>query len=320
MNNNFAPIVCFAYSRPNHLKDMLNSLEKNEYAENSEITFYVNGTNDSTNLNDWNAVLDVIDRDWKFKSKYVIKREKNIGAKKNIIYGITEMLKKYDKLIIVEDDLILGPYFLNFLNTALNLYEHDKNIMHINGWAHPQLLPVRKTNTSVSKFMSPWGWATWSDRWKLMLENNNYSTNLISHLSIDERKQFNTYGKVNWEEMIERDLQSVDNSWDCYWYQAIYLNSGKTIFPQKTHVVNNGFDGTGLHCGNRKDNYPFDKNYNKKRTVKFQRKTSKISNIYDLNLRIFYTKFNFKEYIDFHKNKFNSFKNFKSFLKNKIIK
>ena len=313
-----APIVCFAYSRPDHLEKMLFSLQNNNLAEYSDLTFFINGADESTNTSNWEAVIDVAKKDWTFKSIQVNIRETNIGPKNNIINGISEMFSSHEKVIIVEDDLILGPFFLEFLNDALNKYYLDKNIMHINGWAHPQLI-AKKNSTAISRYMSPWGWATWADRWKFMTKDDNHILNKISHLSEKEKYEFNMYGKVDWEGMIKRDQEKIDNTWDCYWYQAIYLNNGKTLFPFKTHVVNNGFDGTGEHCGDRNQNYPFDKDYNLNRTKNFAMDSSKKSLIYDLNLRFFNNMFLISDYISFHKEKFKSLDNFKKFLKKKFL-
>ena len=61
-------------------------------------------------------------------------------AKKNIISGISEVIESYGKAIIVEDDLVLGKYFLNYMNRALIHYENSSEIWHINGYSYPQIL------------------------------------------------------------------------------------------------------------------------------------------------------------------------------------
>lgn len=313
-----APIVCFAYSRPDHLKRMLSSLEKSQLAQDSNLTCFINGADENTNKANWLSVIDVINQDWKFKSVTVNIRETNIGPKNNIINGISEMFKNHEKLIIVEDDLILGPYFLEFLNEALDKYHHDKNIMHINGWAHPQII-AKKNSTAISRYMSPWGWATWSDRWEFMTRDDNHILNKISNLSKKKKYLFNMYGKVDWEGMIIRDQKKIDNTWDCYWYQAIYMNDGMTVFPYKTHVINDGFDGTGEHCGKKIDNYPYDKEFNLNKTKKFQDNTSRSSFVYNTNLRLFNNKMFLYDYLSFHKDKFTSLNNLKKFLKKKFL-
>tara|TARA_B100000029_G_scaffold511131_1_gene604288 strand:- start:349 stop:1308 length:960 start_codon:yes stop_codon:yes gene_type:complete len=319
MEKNYIPIVCFAYSRPKHLNNMLSSLEKNSLSEFSDVTIYINGKEKNTNISNWEEVIEVASRNWNFKSLTVNVREKNIGAKNNIIQGITEMFSSNSKLIILEDDLILGNHFLDFMNYCLNKYEDDDNIWHVNGWSYPQLFSF-KSRAAVSYFMSPWGWGTWSENWKVYIDEKHYEKNLISSLSKKERKFFNMYGGLNWENMIIKDQDNQDNAWDCYWYQAIFLNNGKTIFPYKTHVFNDGFDGTGLHCGRKVENYPYDKTSNNKKTSSFPDKTNSISLLYDLNLRYFNRKINILDYINFHKSKFSTFKNFKEFVSKKIIK
>ena len=318
MEKKYIPIVCFAYSRPTHLNNMLSSLEKNKISKFSDVTIFINGKDNKTNIDNWQKVVEVASKNWSFKSLNVKIRNKNIGAKKNIINGITEMFAANDKLIILEDDLILGNHFLDFMNYCLNKYENDENIWHINGWAHPQLFSV-KSRSAVSYFMSPWGWGTWSKRWDVYIKNRHYEQNLISSLPEKEIKFFNMYGGVDWENMILRDQKGNDNAWDCYWYQTIFLNKGKTIFPYKTHVFNDGFDGSGIHCGRKEENeYPYDKTCNNNKTSSYPSRTKSISLLYDINLRLFNKKLNTIAYFNFHKDKFSSYKNFKEFIFRKI--
>ena len=317
MEKKYIPIVCFAYSRPNHLNNMLLSLEKNNLSKFSDVTMFIDGKGEHTNIDDWEKVIEVASKKWEFKSLQVNIRDKNLGAKKNIIEGITEMFSSNSKLIIVEDDLVLGNHFLDFMNHCLNKYEDDDNIWHINGWAHPQLFSF-KSRSAVSHFFSPWGWGTWSKRWEVFIKEKHYEQNLISPLQKKEIKFFNMYGGVDWENMIIRAEKGKDDAWDCYWYQSIFLNKGKTIFPYKTHVFNDGFDGSGLHCGRKVENYPYDKTSNNKKTSSYPLKTGSISFLYDFNLRYFNKKLNIFDYFNFHKDKFSSIKNFREFISKKI--
>ena len=57
------------------------------------------------------------------------------------------------------------------MNNALNIYEDEKNMWCINGYTYRQL--NNKTGASISKYVSPWGWATWSDRWNIFV-NQDY--------------------------------------------------------------------------------------------------------------------------------------------------
>ena len=137
-NSELSPITIFGYDRPNHLNNLLESLTKNAESKNSIVYFYIDGLNKNTNKSNYDKTVEVANKDWGFKEKQIIIRDKNFGCRDNIISGITEVLDKHEKIIVIEDDLVVSPYFLNYMNNCLNVYEKNKNIWHINGWSHPK--------------------------------------------------------------------------------------------------------------------------------------------------------------------------------------
>lgn len=309
-----SPVVIFGYDRPVHLKKMIESLSLNPETSNTDAFIFVDGINDSTNKKNHQLVVDIASSELPFKKVSTVIRDKNFGCKKNIISGITEVFYNYDSAIILEDDLIFGEHFLNYMNNALNYYKNNNQIWHINGYAHPQILR-RNKRASISSLAQPWGWATWSDRWRIFIEGKYYEKNIISTLSLKERKKYNFYNLATyWEDALKLDQINKNSIWDAYWYQTIFLKNGLTVFPQLSHVFNNGFDGSGLHCG---VNNQFDTKLNFKKTEIFPSKL-KVSYLYKINTYIFYKKIKIYDYFSFHKSKFSSLKNFINWVKSKL--
>ena len=248
---------------------------------------------------------------WNFKSTKLILREKNLDCRTNIINTITELFKTNDRLIILEDDLVLGPNFLSYMNAALHKYLNKKEMWCINGYSYPQL--NFKSGSSVSKYVSPWGWGTWSDRWEIFVNEDYDKKNFISSLSENDRKKFNVENLYDWEDIIVKNELGKISAWDAYWYQAVFMNKGLTLYPNKSHIRNEGFDGTGMHCSSTNDwitpiNMSITKRYPNK---------IKLNKLYMFNTLIFYRYYVLKRYLRFHKSKFSSFKNFRKFLRKK---
>ena len=198
-------------------------------------------------------------------------------------------------------------------NQALS-YKSSNSVWAVSGWGHPQLINF-KTGSSFSSLTSPWGWGTWKNNWNIFIENKLYEKNLISELSDKDKNQFLFYGYADyWEEAIKKDLSGENSVWDAYWYQTIYINKGLTLFPNTSHVQNNGFDGSGIHC---KENDLFFTPLNNKKTLTYPKKF-KINIIYKLNTYLFFLNYRRKQYFDYHSEKFSSFKNFKLFILKKI--
>lgn len=310
---NLSPIVVFGFNRPEHMENMLESLCKNPESEDSKVIFFIDGY-DNKNDELINKTIEVAKKDWGFFNKTINIRERNYGCKFNIIEGVTEVLKNYESVIVLEDDLILGENFLNYMNTSIEKYQSSDSVWAVSGWGHPQLINM-KSGSSFSSLTSPWGWGTWKNNWNIFIENKLYEKNLISDLNDKDKNQFLFYGYANyWEEAIKKDLSGENSVWDAYWYQTIYINNGLTLFPNTSHVQNNGFDGSGIHC---KDNDLFFTPLNNKKTFTYPKKF-KINNIYKLNTYIFFLNYRRKQYFDYHRDKFSSFKNFKSFLIEKM--
>jgi len=126
---NLAPIALFTYNRLDFIKILVDSLKKNTLSKKSIIYIFSDSWKD---LEDKKNVLEVrnfIKNVSGFKKIIIISRKKNYGLAKNIISGVNFVLKKNKKIIVLEDDLELSKYFLNYLNDGLNIYEKEKKLL-----------------------------------------------------------------------------------------------------------------------------------------------------------------------------------------------
>ena len=168
MNNDLAPIIIFTYRRtPDKL---INSVLKNNLAQQSEVIIYSDGNKNKNDLEDVKEVRKYLHTIEGFKNTKIIESEKNKGLANSIIDGVSEIINKYDKVIVLEDDLIVSNDFLDYMNNALNFYEKDKKIWSISGYG-PKLpcLENYYDDIYLSVRGSSWGWATWKDRWILLI-------------------------------------------------------------------------------------------------------------------------------------------------------
>ena len=244
--DNLAPVLIFAYNRPDHFLNLMNSLQNNENASKSDIYIFIDGVNDDSHIESNRKVIEIAEKDWEFESVQITKRNINIGLKENIISGITEIIDEHKKVIVLEDDLILSKYFLNFMNHSLNKYENQDKVWHINGFNYKTFL--RNSNSSFfSSHMNCWGWGTWKNNWK-ELENN-----LQNKIKEEEINRFNFDGFIrnNYQQIVLNEEKKI-NTWAIFWYQTIFLNSGLCLMPNKSLVYNAGFDGTGINTSEQK--------------------------------------------------------------------
>jgi GT2 family glycosyltransferase len=133
----FAPVILFAYNRPNHIKRTINSLLKNKGASQSDFFVFSDAPRREEDKLKVDQVREYLRTVNQFKSVTIIEREFNYGLGKNIIDGVTGILANYGKVIVLEDDLIASPYFLEYMNEGLDMYENDYNVISIHGYVYP---------------------------------------------------------------------------------------------------------------------------------------------------------------------------------------
>ena len=85
----------------------------------------------------------------------------NLGCKYGMSEAITWFFGNVSSGIVIEDDLVFGPNFINFVTAALDCYQHDANIGSVTGYMPLNLLlhpEYKKSNLVSHPFFSAWGW------------------------------------------------------------------------------------------------------------------------------------------------------------------
>jgi len=244
ITGNLAPIVLFVYNRLDHTKQTIESLQQNELAKQSKIFIYSDAPKNKKNIESVKKVREYIQSVDGFKEINIIEQEINFGLAQSIISGVTDIVNRYGKVIVMEDDLVTSPYFLKFMNDALDKYQYEKKIWHISGWNYPTLF---NTNQDIYLYsiMDCWGWATWSDRWKYFKKDTD---KLLEEFSKEDIKRFNLDGYTNLWRQIKLNKSGYIDTWAIYWYATIFRHNGLCLNPVKSYVQNIGHDGSGEHC------------------------------------------------------------------------
>jgi hypothetical protein len=239
-----APIVLFVYNRLSHTRRTIDSLRKNKLAEVSELFVYSDHAKDADSKIAVQEVRDYISQLKGFKQITIIYREENFGLAKSIIAGVTEVVNKYGKIIVLEDDIVTSPFFLKFMNDALNFYQENSVVWHISGWNYP-INQDKIEDVFLWRLMNCWGWATWKQEWSFFEKNTDLMMAKFNKINICK---FNLDGSENFWKQIQQNKQGEIDSWAIFWYATIFLNKGLCLNPSKTFVLNIGHDGSGVHC------------------------------------------------------------------------
>jgi hypothetical protein len=241
-----APIVFFAYNRPDHALRGLTSLSQCELAADSHLYIYIDGPKNPQDEEKVQGVRDVAASSPWCQKVEIIAREQNYGCANSLIDGLSSLLSQHERLIVVEDDLLLSPHFLQYMNLALARYEPEEKVIQISGYMYPVNLTAT-TDAIFLPYTTTWGWATWQRAWRHFDITKSGYQELKKNRRL--RHKFNLYGAFDYFAMLEGRLAGNIDTWDIDWYLSTFMVSGLTLHPVKTLVQNIGFDASGTHCG-----------------------------------------------------------------------
>ncbi len=246
-----APIVLFAYNRPDHVTQTLQALKKNSLADQSTLYIYCDGPKEGSSISEIDRidqVRSIIRSDQWCKVIHIVERKKNIGLAQSIVTGVTEIINTHGKIIVLEDDIVTSPGFLSYMNEALNLYQSVSQVMHISGYMFPIETKDISYNTFFLKLGTCWGWATWADKWEKLNTDTKSSFKSVTSLSNSQIKKFDY--KNNSLRLLRNTMLGHKDSWAIKWYATIFLNDGLGLHPKLSLVQNIGFDGSGTNYFN----------------------------------------------------------------------
>lgn len=239
-----APIVLFVYSRLKHTCQTVSALQKNYLADQSTLIIYSDGPKPGKETQ-VAAVRQYIKTIKGFKSVNIVESKNNKGLANSIIEGVSAVVNKYGRVIVLEDDLVTSKYFLKYMNEALDFYQDKNEVISIHGYIYP--VKKKLPETFFLKGADCWGWATWKRGWALFESNGK---KLLSEL--EKRgltKEFDFNGSYAFTNMLREQIAGKNDSWAIRWYASAFLKNKLTLYPGQTLVKNIGFDQSGEHCG-----------------------------------------------------------------------
>jgi hypothetical protein len=242
----FAPIIVFAFNRPEALTDTVSSLLANDEAAESPLFVFVDGPreNKSGEREKVEEVRRYVKSVRGFKSVEFCFSEENKGLGCSIIAGVSDVINRYGRAIVLEDDLVLSRNFLSFMNQGLDLYADKKEVFSVCGYSNKIKVPSGyHYDAYFCTRSSSWGWATWADRWNTVdweLKDWERYAKMA--------KAFNRWGGSDCFRMLRSVKEGWGNSWAIRFGFSQFLQDKLSLFPIVSKVDNDGFDGDGTNC------------------------------------------------------------------------
>jgi hypothetical protein len=240
-----APIVLFVYNRLDHTRRTIEALKRNLLAEDSDLIIFSDAPKSEAQTDAVQEVRKYISEIDGFKTVTIVEREANFGLARSIIDGVTTIVNKYCRIIVLEDDMVTSPYFLTYMNEALEKYADDERVVSIHGYVYPVGQPLPEA------FFLPgadcWGWATWSRGWKCFNSDGQFLLDELKRRKLTSAFDYN--GAYPFSKMLEGQIKGTNDSWAVRWYASAFLAGKLTLYPGRSLVRNIGNDNSGTHCG-----------------------------------------------------------------------
>lgn len=172
---------------------------------------------------------------------HTLYRDENLGCKNAVSTAIDWFFSQVAYGIILEDDCIPHPSFVQFCAELLEQHKDREQIMHIAGFNYFGKYTHLQSSYFYSNLAFVWGWATWRRAWAKMDINMKLFPEIkaqgrYKHLVRDTAGQ--RYMLEKWEETYLKK----NDSWAYAWAFSIFAHGGLCIVPTYNLISNQGFN------------------------------------------------------------------------------
>jgi hypothetical protein len=241
-----APIALIAYRRPDHLARVLSALQSNPECQDTVLYIFADGPKTEAHKAAVDRVHQITRNIQGFANVNTTFRSENWGLSRNIIDAARHVLDRHDEMIMVEDDILVAPSFLKFMNEALARYHDERRVACISGYNYP--IKYSNGKTFFLKGAECWGWATWRDRWDCFNPDGSELLCELKRRGLQTKFDFDGAWRIS--QFLEDQIAGRNDSWAIRWSASCFLKDMLTLYPAQSLVQNIGFDGIGAtHVG-----------------------------------------------------------------------
>jgi glycosyltransferase involved in cell wall biosynthesis len=246
-----APVTLFVYNRLAHTRKTVEALRANDLATLTDLVVFSDGPKDSTDAAAVEEVRKYISAINGFRSVSITASEINKGLADSVISGVSAVLEEYERIIVLEDDMVTSKHFLSYMNDSLERYESNQDVISV----HAYMYPVKGSLPEYFflKGAHCWGWGTWRRGWNLYERDGRNLLNRIRERN--GAREFDYDDAYPFTSMLENQILGLNQSWAIRWHATAFVNDKLTLYPSKSFVQNIGFDDSGVHSIKRDQVY-----------------------------------------------------------------
>lgn len=222
-------IVISAYNRPYALQRLLNSIAVAHY-EDEDITLII-----SIDRSESDSVKAIAGNfDWEHGTKQIISHAEHLGLKRHILF-CGALAKEHGAVIVLEDDLMVSPFFYAYAREAQAYYKDDIHIAGISLYnyqvAENCFLPFKAVDDGSEVYFmqvaSSWGQLWTKAQWE------GFETWFAKHPELSDNPSIPAYIR-----------QWGDRSWKKHFIHYLIASSKYFVFPRLSLSTNFEDEGT----------------------------------------------------------------------------
>lgn len=244
------PVLLIFFNRPSTFEQVF---EKVREAKPKTLILAQDGARNEDDLPGIQACRNIAESvDWDCE---VIKdySEKNLGCGVRPYSAISNVLNRFERVIILEDDCIPSQSFFRYCDELLVRYEDDDRIAYISGLNHFETWDCGNYDYFFSRAASIGAWATWKKKW---IKYYDYNANAIEDPYIRKLYLQQVGNKIvgeariaSLEKAYKAKLTGEKLSyWDTQWGLAEYTQNMLAIVPRLNLIHNIGVGADSTHA------------------------------------------------------------------------
>lgn len=242
-----ANVAIIAYRRPVHLRRCLEALSANIESKDTAVTVYVDGPRSREERETVDYVAAVAESFTALPELRIVRRSSNLGLSRSIIGAVEASLEERDNIIVLEDDLIVSPYFLRYMNDSINRYRNEPRVASVHGYVYP--VDGHLPETFFLRGADCLGWATWRSAWTHFEPDEKVLLTRLESAADEIRELFDFNGAYPYLRMLCAQVAGRIDSWAIRWYASAFLADKLTLYPGRSLVLHAGSDGSGTNVG-----------------------------------------------------------------------
>lgn len=255
----YAPVLIPTLCRSEHFIRLVESLKKNSWAQYTDLVVAVDYSPHKKYDDGRSKICSYLEKEdfSLFKSLKVIKRTRNYGAIDNGDMLVQEYFEKYDRLILLPDDIDVAPNFIEYMDKCLDKYEKDDDVFAVCGYTYPLNWNVSDGATCllIQTNCAVWGIGYWKNKYYTALDDLSSGRVLGKYPEFIKIEGYKKMIDASFREYVE----AACYRW-CYGHQWLlnmsdiglraYLGvmDKYVVCPVVSKVRNYGFDGSGQYC------------------------------------------------------------------------